>query len=130
MKSLELSDWLNSINTSKENLLEEHPDSTSSYTPYIINKCMSAQLDTILFAQEMNQHPYIPKEMQYLFYLHGVRKKKRFSPWLKKVNVENLEAVKEYYGYNNKKAMDALKILNREQINFIKQRLNKGGLKK
>lgn len=122
----ELKDWLNSINTTKENLMED----ISSYQPYIINKCLSAHLDTVLFANEMNQYPFLKKDMQYLYYLHSIRKRKRYSPWVKKVNEENLELVKEYYNYNDEKAMDALSILNREEINFIKQRLNKGGFKK
>jgi hypothetical protein len=68
--------------------------------------------------------------MQYLYYLHSIRPRKRYSPWIKKVNIENLEAIKEYYGYNDKRALEALKLLNREELNFIKQRLNKGGFKK
>ena len=127
---IELKEWLNSINTTKENLIKETPESISSYQPFIINKCFSAHLDTILFANEMNQHPFIKKDMQYLYYLHSIRKRKRYSPWVKKVDVDNLELVKEYYNYNDEKAMEALSILNREEINFIKQRLNKGGFKK
>lgn len=126
----DLTQWLNSINYTKENLLEEMPETISSYTPYIINKCVASHLDTVLFANEMNQYPYINKEMQYAFYLHSLRKRKRFSPWIKKEDAENLAAIKEYYDYNDKKALEALKLLNREEINFIKQRLNKGGLKK
>lgn len=106
------------------------PETISSYTPYIINKCVASHLDTVLFANEMNQYPYINKEMQYAFYLHSLRKRKRFSPWIKKEDAENLAVIKEYYDYNDKRALEALKLLNREEINFIKQRLNKGGLKK
>jgi hypothetical protein len=127
---MEISQWLNSINTTKENLLEESLDELSSYQPYVINKCLSSFIDTILFSNEMNQYPFIRKDMQYLYYLHSIRPRKRYSPWIKKVNIENLEAIKEYYGYNDKRALEALKLLNREELNFIKQRLNKGGFKK
>ena len=65
--------------------------------------------------------------MQYSFYLNTLRKKKRFSPWLRKDKVQDLECVKQYYGYSNEKASQALKILTKEQINFIKQRLDTGG---
>jgi hypothetical protein len=126
----ELKDWLNSINFSKENLLEESLDSIASYQPYIINKCMASHLDAILFSNELNQHPYIDKKMQYAYYLYSLRKRKRYSPWIKKESIENLAAIKEYYGYSDKRALDALRVLNRDEINFIKQRLNKGGLKK
>lgn len=125
----ELKDWLNSINFSKQNIIEEDPSSVKEYSPYIINKCLSGQVDTILFANEMNIHHQLDKDMQYLFYLNSLRKKKRFSPWLRKDKVQDLECVKKYYGYSNEKALQALKILNRSQLNFIKQRLETGGTK-
>jgi hypothetical protein len=130
MTAPDLGHWLTSINFSKENLIEEIPENISSYTPYIINKCVAGHLDTILFANELNQYPYISKDMQYAFYLHSLRKKKRYTPWVKKEDAENLAAIKEYYGYNDKRALEALRLLNREEINFIKQRLNKGGMRK
>jgi hypothetical protein len=122
---MELKDWLNSINFTKENLSED----ISSYPPYIINKCLSGHIDTILFANEMNMHHQLDKDMQYLFYLNSLRKKKRFSPWIRKDKIKDLECVKQYYGYSNEKASQALKILNKEQLNFIKQRLEIGGTK-
>ena len=45
---MELKDWLNSINFTKENLLED-PSVVKDYPPYIINRCLSGHLDTILF---------------------------------------------------------------------------------
>jgi hypothetical protein len=77
----------------------------------------------------MNMHSELPKDMQYSFYLNSLRKRKRFSPWLRKDKVKDLECVKQYYGYSNEKASQALKILNKEQLNFIKQRLETGGTK-
>jgi Bacteriophage clamp loader A subunit len=130
MTAPDLGQWLTSINFSKENLIGEIPENISSYTPYIINKCVAGHLDTILFANELNQYPYISKDMQYAFYLHSLRKKKRYTPWVKKEDAENLTAIKEYYDYNDKRALEALRLLNREEINFIKQRLNKGGMRK
>ena len=122
---MELKDWLNSINFTKENLSED----ISSYPPFIVNRCLSGHLDCILFANEMNKNHHISKDMQYLFYLNSLRKKKRFSPWLRKDKVKDLECVKQYYGYSNEKASQALKILTQEQLDFIKQRLDTGGTK-
>jgi hypothetical protein len=125
----ELKDWLNSINFSKENLIEEIPESKSEYPPYVINRCLSGHIDCILFANEMNMNSHVDKDMQYSFYLNSLRKRKRFSPWLRKDKVKDLECVKQYYGYSNEKASQALKILNKSQLNFIKQRLETGGTK-
>jgi hypothetical protein len=124
----ELKDWLNSINFSKENLMED-PSVKKDYAPYIINRCLSGHIDCVLFANEMNLNHSLDKDMQYSFYLNSLRKKKRFSPWLRKDKVTDLECIKSYYGYSNEKASQALKILSKEQIAFIKQRLDIGGKK-
>ena len=125
----ELKDWLNSINFSKENLMEENPETIKEYAPFIINKCLSGQIDTILFANEMNMNHHLTKDMQYSFYLNTLRKRKRFSPWLRKDKVKDLECIKQYYAYSNEKASQALKLLNKEQLDFIKSKLEKGGTK-
>ena len=124
----ELKDWLNSINFTKENLIED-PSTIKDYAPYVINRCLSGNLDSIMYANEMNKYSFLQKDMQYSFYLNSLRKKKRFSPWLRKDKVTDLEIIKQYYGYSNEKASNALKILTPEQIKFIKQRLDTGGLK-
>ena len=123
----ELKDWLNSINFNKNNLIEEDPSVIKDYPPYIINRCLSGHLDCVRFANEMNKYPNLDKDMQYIFYLNTLRKKKRFSPWLRKDKVTDLQCVKQYYGYSNEKATQALKILSRQQLEFIKQRLETGG---
>ena len=99
------------------------------YPPYIINRCLSGHLDCIMFANEMNKYAFLDKDMQYNFYLNTLRKKKRFSPWLRKEKVTDLQSVKQYYGYSNEKASQALKILSKQQLEFIKQRLETGGSK-
>jgi len=125
----ELKDWLNSINFNKENLIEEDPSTIKDYAPYIVNRCLSGHIDCIMYANEMNKYSFLDKDMQYSFYLNTLRKKKRFSPWLRKDKVTDLEIIKQYYGYSNEKASNALKILTPEQIKFIKQRLETGGSK-
>ena len=126
---MELKDWLKSINLTKKNLIDEDPSTIKDYPPYIINRCLSGNLDCIMFSNEMNKYSFLDKDMQYSFYLNTLRKKKRFSPWLRKDKVTDLEIIKQYYGYSNEKALQALKILTPEQIKFIKQRLDTGGLK-
>jgi hypothetical protein len=126
---MELKDWLNSINQTKVDLIVENPDTLKEYAPYIINRCLSAHIDCVLFANEMNMNHHISKDMQYYFFLNTIIKRKRYSPWLRKDKIKDLECVKQYYGYSNEKAYQALKILSKEQINFIKQRLEIGGTK-
>ena len=123
----DLKDWLNSINLTKEDITREDPQLIKKYAPFIINKCMSAHLDCIMFANEMNLQSHLAKDLQYQFYLNSIRKRKRFSPWLRKDKIKNLDVVKSYYGYSNEKAMQALKILDKSQLDYIKNKLDVGG---
>jgi hypothetical protein len=123
----ELKDWLNSINLNKNNQIDEDPSVEKEYPPFIINKCLSGHLDTVMFANEMNKYPSLPEKMQHDFFIHIVRKKKRFSPWLRKDKIKNLDSVKTYYECSNAKAEQILKILTKEQLNFIKSKLDIGG---
>ena len=64
----ELKDWLNSINLTKKNLIDEDPSLEKEYPPYIINRCFSGHLDAIMFANEMNQYHFLDKKMHCLLY--------------------------------------------------------------
>ena len=123
----ELKDWLNSINQTKKNLIDEDRSIEKDYPPYIINRCFSGHLDAVLFANEMNMYSFLPKKMQYDFFINTLRTKRRFSPWIRKDLVDNLDCVKRYYGYSNEKAKQALKILSKEQLDFIKSKFDIGG---
>jgi len=126
---MELKDWLNSINHSKKNLIDEDPDIEKKYPAYIINRCMSGHLDAIMYANEMNLYHNLSSKLQYDFLLNILRSKKRFSPWVKKEELKNLDYVKRYYGYSDEKAKQVLPLLSKEQLTFIQEKLERGGLK-
>ena len=123
----ELKDWLNSINQTKKNLIDEDPSLEKDYSPYIINRIYSGHLDSVMFANELNKYSFLDKKIQYDFYLNSLRSKKRFSPWLRKDKIKDLDYVKRYYGYSNEKAQQALKILTKQQLNFIRSKFETGG---
>ena len=125
-----LKDYLNTINLTKKNLLQgEDPAWEKNYPPYIINKCMSHHMDTVMLSNEMNQYSNLDKKLQYDFFINTVRSRKRFSPWGKKEKVKDIELVKQFYGYSTEKAIQALRILTENQLMVIKDKLNKGGKK-
>ena len=126
---MELKEWLNSINYSKKNLIDEDPDIEKKYPAYIINRCMSGHLDAIMYANEMNLYHNLSSKLQYDFLLNILRSKKRFSPWVKKEELQNLDYVKRYYGYSNEKAKQVLPLLSKKELTFIKEKLERGGLK-
>jgi len=121
-------DFLNSINLTKENLFETDPQAGKDYKPFLINRGLSYFPDTVFYANQMNQHPGLDKDMQFFFFLNIISRKKRFSKWSKKDDsTESLELVKEYYGYSSEKATEALKVLSEENLIMIKEKLYKGG---
>ena len=126
---MELKNWLNSINFTKSNLLDDDPTVIKSYPPYIINRCLSGSVDSILFSNEMNMNAHLDKDMQYSFFLYTLRKRKRYSPWLKKEQVDDLDLVKKHYGYSNEKAKVALSLLTKPQIESLRQTHDMGGKK-
>lgn len=120
-------DYINAINFTKQNLFED-PQAHKDYNAWIVNKGLSYFPDTLLYANEMNRHYGIPKDWQFSFLLNSITKKKRFSKWSKKDSIsESLRLVKEYYGYSNEKAKQALSILSEKQLAMIEQKLYKGG---
>jgi hypothetical protein len=128
--SYELKEYLNSINYTKENLMDsDDPMWEKKYSPFIINKCLAPFNETIIAVNEMNQRHHLDKKLQYDFLLNSIRSKKRFAPWVKADKLKDLEYVKEYFGYSNEKAKAALQILDNDQIKTIKNSLNKGGRK-
>ena len=121
-----MSDYLTSINQTKKSVVIDE-ESEKAYPPFIVNKCLAAFHDTVLFANEMNMYPFLDKKLQYDFFINSINPRKRFSPWAKKTQVEYLDAVKEYYGYNDNKALQALRILSKDQLEHIKKLVDKGG---
>lgn len=120
-------DYINAINFTKQNLFED-PQANKDYNAWIVNKGLSYFPDTLLYANEMNRHYGIPKQWQFSFLLNSIAKKKRFSKWSKKDTIsDSLRLVKEYYGYSNEKAKQALSVLSEEQLAMIEQKLYKGG---
>jgi hypothetical protein len=122
-------DYVNSINISKKDIM--HDDiSEKAYPAFMVNRALSYFNDTVLYANEMNVHHTIDSKLQYCFLINIIKKKKRFSKWLKPQEVNNLELIKEYYGYSNEKAKSVLPLFNDEQIELLKQRIYKGGKRK
>ena len=123
----QLKDYLYSINQSKKNILDDDADAEKKYPAYVVNRCLSSFMDTILLSNEMNRNSHLPKRLQYDFLINSVKPRKRFSPWARKDTIDYLDVIKEYYGYNDDKALQALRILTNDQLDKIAHLLRKGG---
>ena len=126
--SYELKDYLNEINHKKEDLMADEAEYWEKrYPAFIVNKALSAFAECVLYVNEMNRLHHLDKRLQFQFFLNSIGPKKRFSKWLRSSKIKNLEYVKEYYGYSNEKAKQALDILDDAQIEHIKNIINRGG---
>jgi hypothetical protein len=113
------------LQTKQYALLTEQDE--KSYSPFMVNRALSYHRDTALLANQMNLYPSADKKMQYDFLLNIVRASKRpYSKWYKKAKSSDLDTVKEYYGYSDSKAVEALKVLSEDQIAAMKKQLIKG----
>ena len=130
MSDYGLTKYLTAINYSKEKLLDtDDREWEKKYPPFIINKGLSYFSDTIMYANEMNRLHHASKHMQFSFFLNSIKSRKRFSKWLKASKIKDLDVIKQHFGYSNKRAQEVLSILTKEQIDYIKERLYKGGRK-
>ena len=123
-------DYLPAINHTKKNLMNsDDPMWEKKYPAFMVNKVLSGFQDTVMLCNEMNRNHFIDRDMQFQFLLNSIRSKKRFTPYVRRSKIKDIECVKEYYGYSNEKAKSALDILTKEQLKLIKERLYKGGIK-
>ena len=121
---------MNAINYSKDDIFLEDPEyANKSYSPYVINRCLSYFPDTILHSNEMNSKSFLDNKMQYDYYRFSLRKRKRFSKWLKEEKSKDLDVVKEYFNYSNRQAKEALRILTSDDLQEIRDFLDVGGVK-
>ena len=126
----ELKEYLKSINTSKQNVMDSDDKMWEKrYASFIVNKCLAPFNDTVMLVNEMNFHHHLDNKLQYDYLINRIRPKKRFKKWDKKQDNENIEIIKEYYRCNNDKARVTLSLLSEQQLDIIKKKLNKGGVK-
>jgi hypothetical protein len=122
-------EYVTAINYSKQNMIVDD-ETEKGYLPYMSNRSLSYFQDTVAVANAMNQYHILEKKLQFDFLINIVRKRKRFSKWIKPEVVTDLEVVKEYYGYSNEKAKQALSVLSTENLTEMKKRIHKGGTRK
>jgi hypothetical protein len=119
-----------SILQTKKSVINDDID-LKDYTPFVVNRALSNHIDCVLYANEINLHHQADKDMQYQYLLNSIRPMKRkFQPWQKSQVDKNIDCVKEYFGFSNAKAKEALRILSDEQIADIKTKTDIGGVKK
>tara|TARA_Y100000310_G_scaffold344909_1_gene460428 strand:+ start:25386 stop:25811 length:426 start_codon:yes stop_codon:yes gene_type:complete len=124
-------EFVNEINTGHNDIIRDsdNPDlMAKEYLPFITNRTLSYFPDIVLLANEMNRYYDLPHEQQFAFFLFSVRKRKRFSKWAKKIDDQKLDLVMQFFGYNEKRALEIIDLLSDSQIKIIQKKLEKGGI--
>jgi len=124
-------EFINQINHGKTNLIDQTPEVEKDYKPFIVNRGLSFNHDTALYANEMNFHSHLDSKLQFDFFLNTIRPKKRYGKWLKRKKEDNvvLEVIKKYCKCSYAKARDYALLLNESQLDIIRQQIDIGGLK-
>tara|TARA_B000000565_G_C23775047_1_gene373751 strand:+ start:960 stop:1337 length:378 start_codon:yes stop_codon:yes gene_type:complete len=121
-------EYLNAINYTKQDIMVDDI-AEKGYNPFMVNRGLSYFNDTVLMANEMNQHAHLDNRLQFDFLINIVRKKKRFSKWAKAQTSSDVEVIKEYYGYSNEKARQISDLITSDQMEELKKKVYKGGRK-
>ena len=117
---------IKSISNDKKDILENEKD----YNAFMVNRGLSYFPDTVIYANEMNKFHHLDGRLQYQFLINTIRKRNRFSKWNKSIESENINAIKQYYGYSNEKARDVLPLLSNENLKTIRGRIQHGGIQR
>lgn len=127
---MKLSEYLKAINHTKEPLLDTDDELVEKgYVPFVVNRCLSYFPDTLFMVNEMNACPTVDKKMHFDYLLNSIRKRKRYSKWLKNEECQKVNVVKEYFGYSERKARDVVNLLSDSDIEEMAKYLYTGGKK-
>ena len=123
-------EFVNNINASRDDIWSD--ETAKSYNAFLINRALSYHLDTVFFAQEMNQRStFTTPKMQYDFLRLAVQpKKKRFASWAKEQKNEFVDLVCEVYQVNKSTAAQYLKLLSEDDLKLLQEKTHKGGMTK
>jgi hypothetical protein len=123
-------DYVNAILQNKKPLIVDEL-TEKDYQPFLVNRSLSYHKDCIMYANEMNRRHFLDKKLQFDFLLNTVRSQKRpFAKWAKAEKNDDLECIKQVYGFSDTKAREALRLLSNEQIQQLKEQTDIGGLRK
>jgi hypothetical protein len=134
-------DWRyeNSINSGKEPL-DLDGVQEAKYSQWRTNNSLSNFQETILYSNEMNMNYHLTDKMHYQYLFYSVRKAKRFGKKEddkvkrkrekeQKEKEELHSLIQSFYKYNDARTKEAIRILSPEQIDIIRKKQEKGGVR-
>lgn len=122
-----LFDFINDVSHGKKDVMCD--ENERDYNAFMVNRFLSMNITTIMYANDMNMNSHIPKRMQYDYYLHSLKKQKRYFKYIKHKRQDDIDLIKEYHGCSEPRAKELLPIFTDDDIQYMRERLNKGGVK-
>ena len=122
---ISVTNWVNSIKTG-EYIWDD--DASSSFAPYLVRRNLICET-TIMDINKVN-NKNIDKKLVYDFLDQTTPRDMKTAHARKqpnKLEKDYLQCVKDYYGYNDEKSRDAIRVLSIEQLEQIKTSQFKGG---
>lgn len=111
------------VSETKIDLIRTGEAREEDYVPYLVNRSLSLHADCVLYANDMNCMPDIPRQWQFDYYLESLRPRRRRSRWPKREAVEDEKMLSELLSYRPGRAREAVKILRHEQLETLRQRM-------
>ena len=119
-------DIIGKLNTSFVDEWSEIGD--NQYTDFIIDRAMSYHLDTVMFANEVTLRHQMPRRWKYDFYRLAIQpKKKRFAKWSKPEENDDTQLIMDVYQVNRQRAGQILSLINKKDLEFIREKTYYGG---
>ena len=130
--SVSVWDFVKDLGQKKNYIFSEETE--KEYKPYIINHAFSSHLDSVLYAQEMNERYNVPKEANFAFHYYSFPKYRAFKKgWAKKSSEldEKIQMLKEYLNYSEIRCRELIPLV--DELNLwesIKNEIERGGVNK
>jgi len=124
-------DYVKSINDKTENLMDRDSNLERGYNAFIVNRSFSNFSDTVIAANIMNSMHHLDNKLQYDYLYYTLKKRKRFSKWLKPERDEDIEQmISKYFKVNRLRAREYLSMMTDADKEEFLIKTNTGGLKK
>jgi hypothetical protein len=123
-------DILPDLNFGHKNLIRTGDMDEKEYIKnrFLINRSLSMSPDTVMQSNDMNHYYDLDGLLQYDYFINNIRKKKRWNKWAKANKTSSkVDIIKEYYNYNEQRAVEVLPLLSKEHFDFMKSKMDKGG---
>lgn len=132
-----LGDYLDSINTTKKNIIRgsnAYDAAEKQYPPFPVARSLSYHEDCILLVAELNNRGTsshgVSNKMHYEFLLHVLDKRKRFSRWERPAKDEAIELIMDSFNYSKEKAESVRSLFSDADIDALRKLHSPGGKQK